>query len=228
MRQRDDDRTLADLTCARIRAGVLTGTYPPGSALRPTALAETLGVSSTVIREALVRLIREHIVQSTPHRGFRVRTLSIDDLRDVTRVRVEVECLALRWSIEQGDIRWESDLVSAHHMFAATASAVAGDVDHADELGAVHGALHHAMVAACGSPHLLEMRATLYSAAELYRRWTLYRTTVHRDVATEHRALVDACLDRQVATATSLMAAHIELTADLVLATLATQEPALH
>jgi DNA-binding GntR family transcriptional regulator len=136
--------------------------------------------------------------------------------------------LALRWSIEQGDIKWESDLVSAHHTFVATVGSVARDVDRADELGSAHGALHHAMVAACGSPHLLEMRATLFSAAELYRRWTLYRTSVHRDVLTEHRALVDACLERQVARATSLMSAHIELTADLVLETLSATEPALH
>ncbi|MEO8107994.1 MAG: GntR family transcriptional regulator, partial [Actinomycetes bacterium] len=47
--------TLADRTCAEIRAGVLTGTFEPGSPLRPAALAESLGVSPTVVRESLVR-----------------------------------------------------------------------------------------------------------------------------------------------------------------------------
>lgn len=224
MRHSDDFRTLADRTCAEIRAGVLTGAFAPGSPLRPAALAESLGVSPTVVRESLVRLMREHIVQSDPHRGFRVRSLSVDDLEDLTRVRVEVECLALRWSIDRGDLVWESELVSAHHMYSATVRAAGGDVSRADELGAAHGRLHEAMVAACGSPHLLEIRASLFSAAELYRRWTRYRRGVQRDVLAEHRAIVDACLARDVDGASSLMAAHIERTAELVLHSLSITE----
>ena len=229
MRHSDDSRTLADRTCAEIRAGVLTGTFEPGSPLRPAALAESLGVSPTVVRESLVRLMREHIVQSDPHRGFRVRALSVDDLQDLTRVRVEIECLAVKWSIERGDLAWESELVSAHHTYAATVKTAGVDVTRADELGAAHGRLHEAIVAACGSPHLLEMRSSLFGAAELYRRWTRYRRGVRRDVLAEHRALIDACLARDVELATRLMAGHIERTAELVLGSLSAtaRDPAL-
>jgi GntR family transcriptional regulator, carbon starvation induced regulator len=224
MRHSDDSRTLADRTSDQIRAAILTGAFAPGSPLRPAGLAESLGVSPTVVRESLVRLTGEHIVQSDPHRGFRVRTLSADDLLDLTRVRVELECLALRWSIDRGDLQWESELVSAHHMYAATVRGLGDDVGRADELGAVHGRLHHAMVSACGSPHLLDVRTSLFGAAELYRRWTRYRRGVHRDVLSEHQAIVDACLSRDVALATSLMAAHIERTASLVLESFADGE----
>jgi DNA-binding GntR family transcriptional regulator len=220
MRNLGDPRTLADRTCAQIRAGVLTGTFAPGSPLRPVALAEAFGVSPTVVRESLVRLATEHIVQSDPHRGYRVRTLSTDDLLDLTRVRVEVECLALRWSIGNGDLVWESELVSAHHVYAATVKSAGTDVDRAEELGAVHGNLHHAMVSACGSAHLLDIRASLFGAAELYRRWTRYRRGLQRDVLAEHRAMVDTCLARDAVTASALMAAHIQRTADLVLGSL--------
>jgi GntR family carbon starvation induced transcriptional regulator len=103
--------------------------------------------------------------------------------------------------------------------------ATGGDVTRADELGAAHGRLHEAIVAACGSAHLLEIRASLFGAAELYRRWTRYRRGVRRDVLAEHRALVDACLARDVAAATSLMASHIERTAELVLGSLSTADP---
>jgi len=225
VRHSDDSRTLADRTCAEIRAGVLTGTFEPGSPLRPAALAESLGVSPTVVRESLVRLMREHIVQSDPHRGFRVRSLSVDDLQDLTRVRVEIECLAVKWSIERGDLAWESELVSAHHTYAATVKTAGVDVTRADELGAAHGRLHEAIVAACGSAHLLEIRASLFGAAELYRRWTRYRRGVRRDVLAEHRALVDACLARDADLATSLMASHIERTAELVLGSLSVTDP---
>jgi DNA-binding GntR family transcriptional regulator len=220
MRNVDDPRTLADRTTAQIRAGILTGTHAPASPLRPVALGEALGVSPTVVRESLVRLASEHIVQADPHRGFRVRTLSTDDLLDLTRVRVEIECLALRWSIGNGDLVWESELVSAHHLYAATVKSAGGDVDRAEELGAVHGSLHQAMVSACASPHLLDIRASLFGAAELYRRWTRYRRGVQRDVLAEHGAMVDACLARDAGAASELMAAHIQHTADLVLESL--------
>jgi DNA-binding GntR family transcriptional regulator len=226
VRHRDDSRTLADRAGDQIMASILTGDFVPGSPLRPVALAESLGVSPTVVREALVRLTAEHIVQSDPHRGFRVRTLSADDLLDLTRVRVELECLALRWSIDRGDLQWESELVSAHHMYAATVRGLGTDVTRADELGAVHGRLHEAMVSACGSPHLLEVRASLFRAAELYRRWTRYRRGVQRDVLAEHQSIVDACLARDVELASALMAEHINRTAALVLSSLEVGEPA--
>ena len=226
MRGNDDSGTLADRACAALREGVLTGSYPPGSPLRPATLAESLGVSPTVVRESLVRLAGEHIVQADPHRGFRVRTLSVPDLLDLTRVRTEVECLALRWSIDRGDLAWESDVVSTHHVYAATVTNAGGDVSRAEELGAAHGRLHEAMVGACGSPHLLDIRGSLFGAAELYRRWTRYRRGVQRDVLAEHAAMVDACLARDASTATALMAAHIQRTADLVLDSLSVLETA--
>jgi len=217
MRHSDDARTLADRAADQVRAQILTGSFAPGSPLRPVPLAEQMGVSPTVVREALVRLTSEHIVQSDPHRGFRVRTLSADDLVDLTRVRVELECLALRWSIANGDLVWESELVSAHQLYAATERRFGDDPDRVGEISVVHGRLHEAMVSACGSPHLLDVRATLYGASELYRRWTRYRAGVERHVLGEHEAIVNACLSRDVQRATDLMADHIQLTATLVL-----------
>ena len=211
-------RTLADQATADLRRAVLTGSFAPGSPLRPAALSQPLGVSSTVVREALTRLAREHIVVADPHRGFRVRDLSLEDLRDLSRVRIEVESLALRWSIAAGDLDWEGQVVAALHRYAATVQRAAGDTDRADELGRAHEELHLAFVSACGSSHLLDIRAGLFGAAELYRRWTRYRKDVDRDVGAEHRAIADACLDRDVERAVALMTEHIDRTTQLVLA----------
>jgi DNA-binding GntR family transcriptional regulator len=56
-------------------------------------------VSAAVVREALSRLTEQGLVQSNPQRGFIVMPLSVDDLHDLTRIRVLVETLALRESI---------------------------------------------------------------------------------------------------------------------------------
>ena len=217
MRRRAGDRsTLTDDACNQLRAMILTGTVPPGTPLRPAAIKQSLGVSPTVVREALTRLTREHIVVADAHRGFQVRPLLHDDLIDLTRVRVEIETVAIRWSIEAGDLEWESEIVSALHRYVGTVRQSGKDTDRADVLGSAHEQLHEAFVAACGSPHLLEIRARLFSAAELYRRWTRYRTTVERDVVAEHEALAQACLDRDADRAAALMTDHIERTMHLV------------
>lgn len=195
---------------------ILTGAVPPGAPLRPAAFKQSLGVSPTVVREALARLTREHIVVADAHRGFQVRPLLHDDLIDLTRVRVEIETVAIRWSVEAGDLEWESEIVSALHRYVGTVRQSGKDTDRADVLGSAHEQLHEAFVAACGSPHLLEIRARLFSAAELYRRWTRYRTTVERDVVAEHEALAQACLDRDADRAAALMTDHIERTMHLV------------
>jgi DNA-binding GntR family transcriptional regulator len=217
MRRRAGDKTtLADNACNDIRAMILTGTVPPGAPLRPAALKQSLGVSSTVVREALTRLTREHIVVADAHRGFQVRELRPEDLMDLTRVRVEIESIAIRWSVDAGDLEWESEIVSALHRYVSTVRRSGRNTDSADTLGSAHEQLHDAFVAACGSPHLLEIRVRLFRAAELYRRRTRYRATVERDVVAEHEALAQACLDRDADRAALLMTEHVERTMQLV------------
>jgi len=207
---------MADHAGDALRRSILTGEVPPGAPLRPAALSRALGVSSTVVREALIGLATEHLVQADPHRGFRVRSLSIEDLRDLTRVRIELEAVALRWSIAAGDLGWEGDVVAALHRYEVTVRRAADDTSRADELGRAHQELHASLVAGSPSAHLQSIRDELFSAAELYRRWTRYRRDVQRDVIAEHRALAEACLARDADLAVSLMAEHIQRTAELV------------
>ncbi len=68
----------------------------------------------------MTRLASEELIEATPQRGFRVRPLSVEHLRDLTWVRVQLESLALRESIAKGDVSWEADLVAAHHRLAVT------------------------------------------------------------------------------------------------------------
>jgi DNA-binding GntR family transcriptional regulator len=220
-RRAGEPSTLADHARDEIRTLILTGALAPGAPLRPALLGQQLDVSSTVVREALTRLTHEHIVVADAHRGFQVRPLVLDDLRDLTRVRSDIEAIAIRWSVQAGDLDWESGIVSSLHRYVGTVKRAGSDTARADELGAAHEQLHDAFVAACGSPHLLEIRARLFRAAELYRRWTRYRENVRRDVVAEHEALAQACLDRDVERAATLMSEHVERTADLVVEHLA-------
>jgi len=206
-------RSLVEDVHGALRTDILFGRRLPGARLQLNDLAEQHGVSLSVVREAVTRLASEDLVEATPQRGFRVRPLSVDHLQDLTWVRVELETLALRQSIAKGDVSWEADLVAAHHRLAVTPMYFADGTGNTDWMAA-HGAFHAALAAAAGSPILERLRRQLYDASELYRYWSAHlpRHHTHRDVADEHKAIVDAALARDADRAVELLTQHLETT----------------
>ena len=81
------------------------GELAPGSRVRDAALAQRLGVSRTPVREALLRLSREGLLEAGAGRGFRVRPLDRAELRDVGALLAELEPMALRLAPEPGPDR---------------------------------------------------------------------------------------------------------------------------
>ena len=197
-----------------LRSDILFGRRLPSSRLRLNELAEEHGVSLSVVREAVTRLASEDLVEATPQRGFRVRSISLEHLRDLTWVRTQVETLALRQSIAKGDVTWESNLVAAHHRLAVTPMYF-DDGRGNTEWMAAHGAFHAALAAAAGSPVLERLRRQLYDASELYRYWAgnLPHHPARAHVADEHKAIFDAALAREADLAVDLLTQHLEATA---------------
>ena len=85
------ERTMGGQITALIRGRILAGTYPPGSALLQDGLAAEFGVSKIPVREALVQLRAEGLVDIYAHRGFQVRPLSVAEVEEVFRLRLPVE-----------------------------------------------------------------------------------------------------------------------------------------
>ncbi|WP_244193964.1 GntR family transcriptional regulator [Bordetella genomosp. 12] len=79
----------------RIRLEIVSGKAGPGVVLSVPALAKALGVSTTPVREALLELVRNGLLEPMKNRGFRVLPVSADDLNDLARMRVHLEALAV-------------------------------------------------------------------------------------------------------------------------------------
>lgn len=203
----------------RVRSDILRGRWVPGERLQPAALTAEYGASTTVIREALTRLVGQKFVKLEPNRGFFVPQLREDELRDLTLVRCHMESLALGLSLERGDVTWESELIAAHHRLARMPRRLPGAPEETgEEWSAAHRAFHSKLVEGCGVPKLLEMCADLFDATELYRRWSAPATDQSsRDVEGEHAALLEAALARDVDTATARLRAHYEKTVEILL-----------
>ena len=173
---------------ARLRDDILYGELMPGSRLRFVELAERFSVSQTVIREALARLAEQGLATAVPQQGFRVVALSLDNLKELTDARIEMETLTLRRSIERGDVAWEATVVAAHHQLANT-PALGADGQLSREFFDVHEAFHRSTVRACGNERLLTVTLALRDAATLYRWWSLpFGNDYQRDRAGELHA----------------------------------------
>jgi DNA-binding GntR family transcriptional regulator len=93
-------RTAHEYVREALRAAVLDGTLAGGERLAQTELAEQLGVSTTPVREALRDLATEGLVVFDAHRGALVRTLDIDEVRELYELRMTLEPLMVRRVID--------------------------------------------------------------------------------------------------------------------------------
>ncbi|GAA4526789.1 GntR family transcriptional regulator [Amycolatopsis samaneae] len=202
-----------------LRADILAARLMPGERLKFPDLAERYKVSVGVTREALTRLVAEGLVVARPHQGYLVRPLSHQDLAELTQARVEIESLVLRLSVREGDLRWEADAVAAHHLLERAPYRDPADPDLlADEWSRAHAAFHLALLAGCRNRRLLDTARSLRQEAELYRQWSVsLGNEPGRDVAAEHRALLDAAVARDAEQARNLLRDHIAHTAQLLI-----------
>lgn len=200
-----------------MRRDILSGHLEPGSPLRINALAAEREVSLSVIREALVRLSEQGLVTSSPNQGFRVVPLSVEDLDDLTQLRVELEAMALRRSIQHGTLEWEAAIVSTHHVLASTDMFEPGTHVVRDEWVIAHERFHLALLASCRSRRLLGVVEGLNAAANVYRQWAVEPGLEGgRDVAAEHRHLMELVTARRAHEAVAALRRHIELTAAIL------------
>lgn len=191
-----------------IREDILSGAFKPNERLKFDDLRDRYSASVGTLRESLLHLLSEGLVRCEANRGFTVAPVSVADLMDITRLRIQFERQALEDAIRHGDDHWEAEIVTAMHLLQKLVLESATPT-RTPEWPARHRRFHRALVAACRSPWLLHFRDTLFDQAERYRSLgRLYRKSP-RDVGAEHQALADAVLARNVGRACDLGETHI-------------------
>jgi len=212
-----ESRTDAGEAYDELRADVLACRLHPGAKVVVHELAAQFAMSVGAIREALARLAAEGWIVARPQRGYWVAPVSIEELRDLTEARVEIETACLRRAIRHGTIEWEAALIGALHRLSRIPKLVPGDRARiSDHWSQAHGAFHEALVAACDSRRLLAIRRQLYEQADRYQRLAGPFDPRGRTVPGEHDALAQAALARREAEAARLLEGHIRTTAQVI------------
>lgn len=207
-------RSLTSTVFQLLRSSILYGQLEPGLKLSAARLAGQYRVSLSATREALSRLAAEGLLDSEDHRGFRVAKVSKEDLMDLTQTRCEIECIALRRSIENGDAAWEERVTNAFRALQAAEGKSLPLDQHRYE---VHADFHQALLEACGSEWLLRLRGMLFERAERYRLLSVNYAKIRREVNTEHEQLYEAVLKRDAGKAAEILTRHTMETTEALL-----------
>ncbi|MEI4747793.1 GntR family transcriptional regulator [Rhodococcus qingshengii] len=209
--------TRSDVVLDQIRSDVLNGRLDPGSRLGFVDLGERYKVSTGVLREVLPRLVEQGLATSEPQLGFRVIDVSPIRLSRLTDARVAIETLVTREAVTHGDIAWEADVVGTHHALVRIGDSLTDGNIHEEWLVA-HEAFHGAILRGCDNGYLVDIASRLRSISEVYRCWSrseLASTT--RDLAHEHRQIMEAAIARDADRAVELTETHIRRTTELLL-----------
>lgn len=200
--------TVGASTYETIKRDIIFGRLAPGAKLKLSIMRGQYDASISTLRETLNRLASDGFVKAEEQRGFFVAAVSKEDLVEIANLRVLLENYALGVSIANGDTEWEGDLVKAHHKLATMEGRMLAGDSTAKEMWKRHDwEFHKALIQACDSTNLLSLHGTVF---DKYLRYQMLVLTFRgEEAASEHKALLDATLARDVALAQKVLETHI-------------------
>ncbi|MBF5006775.1 GntR family transcriptional regulator [Diaphorobacter caeni] len=235
-----DGDSKTDAAYQLLRREILAARLPADTALRPSSLKASYGLSWTPVREALARLEAERLVVYRRNRGFAVAPVSSEELDDLQRARQAIELPLLKEAIENGDAEWEASLVAAHHRLSRCTLPVDDPSEETlSQWEHLHAAFHQTLLSAAVSKWLLRFQAQIHEQLQRHHRVLAILPVFKNKQAdakeafdalrnamstAHHTELLHAVLDRDVDRALMLMAEHAGTTMDVFERTNAVQE----
>ncbi|MDO9638335.1 MAG: FCD domain-containing protein [Pseudotabrizicola sp.] len=200
--------TTGESTYRAVRADIIAGRQPPRARLRLDGLRQRYGASVATLRECLNRLAGEGLVLAEGHRGFAVAPVTQDEFCELAILRDVLEGHALRKSFARGDLDWEGRVVGAHHKLEAIErEMLAGNRSRSELWKRYDKEFHHTLISACDSPELLAAHCGVF---DRYLRYQIVAVIFRGEAAaTEHRALLQAALNRDADAGAAILTRHI-------------------
>lgn len=190
-----------------IRAGIMSGSHPPGSRLVESQLATAFGVSRTPVRAALARLEGDGLVESIPNRGAFVTDWTETDFEEVYALRIRLEPLASNLAAGRFAAA-ELDRLDeiATTMVRLAESEEDGWTERCSELNAE---LHASILRASDSPRLIAIVSSLSEQPLIRRAISLLPQDTLRRNFEQHHQILQAIRQGDGEWAEALMTAHI-------------------
>ncbi|EGX59008.1 gntR family regulator [Streptomyces zinciresistens K42] len=187
-----------------LRAALIAGELRPGEVHSAPALAARFGVSATPVREAMLDLAKEGLVDTVPNKGFRVTAVSEKQLDEYNHIRALIEIPTVVGLAATADtVSLEALRPAAREIVHA---AVAGDLIAYVEADT---RFHLGLLALAGNTHLVEVVRGLRGRSRLYGLTALVEAGRLLASAEEHLELLDALVARDEAAVREVMTRHL-------------------
>jgi DNA-binding GntR family transcriptional regulator len=209
-----DHATLADEVYEVIRNRILSFDLPPGTRVKDSQLAASLGISNTPVREALRRLEEASLLETQPRRGTFVKQLNRSEIEGLYEVREALEELAVRLAAERS-----SDALVDQMIDMASLHAQSVERQAVDEYLELDRRFHDLIAEGANNPILGAMLRSLADRIHIFRRIDLGQIQDQMS-AQEHREIAQALRRRDSSLAAHLMSQHLQKTRNRVLAML--------
>lgn len=196
-----------------LRDAIVKGKLRPGERLRESQLAQMFQVSRNPVREALLALQAEGLIEANPRRGARVRLISDEEAAELIELRIELERLNARNAAK----RCDEKLRRALEGLVAEGNEVAGRRD-TERLRELNDLFHNFVADAGRNRYLADYVRTLREKT----LWVFAAARADRVVESwrEHAAIAQAILTGDAELSALLAARHVEKTGEWVRAQL--------
>jgi DNA-binding GntR family transcriptional regulator len=197
-------QSLREQVASALRAAVVSGEMEPGMVYSAPSLATRFGVSATPVREALLDLTKEGLVESVRNKGFRVTEVTDETLDEITELRALIEIptvIHLAESIQPAQVQSLRPLADAICR-AATAGDLIGYIE-ADTR------FHGALLELAGNRRLVELVGELRGQTRLYGLARLVEEERLTSSAEEHFEILDALAGGDARATDGVMRRHI-------------------
>ncbi|HCE42784.1 MAG TPA: hypothetical protein DET40_04490 [Lentisphaeria bacterium] len=198
-------RSLGEEVYRRLLRLILDGKIPVGKWMREEKLCDELGVSRTPLREALIRLVQEGVLEQQPRRGCIVRQLEQDEIKQMMECRRLLECMVLKeWfnGIDREEIKKLDEKLRVAEETGGETLRI--NVLEADEK------LHEIIVSTCDNHFLVEQVRRLQLLCRPYRVLRCAESEDLVAILAERRRIINAILNNSAEDAVAGLSAHFE------------------
>lgn len=195
---------LRESVLEQLRAAIITGEIAEGTVVSAPTLGQALGVSATPVREAMMDLAREGLVETIKNKGFRITAMSDKELDDLAEIRLLIEPPSMHRLVGRispagfVELNELADLC----LEAAIAEDLEAYLRHDREF-------HARLLSHTGNPQLVDLATKLRLRTRMYGLTALARNKQLAESSREHHALIRRLSDNDGDGAEQLLHAHI-------------------
>lgn len=189
-----------------LKERIIRGIYLGGRQLRQEELGSEFGVSRIPVREALIQLSGEGLVEFYPYKGAVVSPLSAEEAVELFEIRYILESAALEYATKN---MTEAD-------YDALELIIEEETPETHDNSILNSKFHITFYGHCNRPRLLEMISSLHQSVDRYIRVYLRLMDYHRISIGAHEDMLKACREGRIEDAKKLLRTHLQDASDRI------------